>query len=805
MAALVAGLFVAGCGSSKLGDRDSNSGGGSSSPATIFLQDPNARVDLPGRVSVFLRVENGDGSPAVGLTGADFSLWEDSILVSQTESFQEVRPQPQRFRNLLHLIIDRSNSVVSSGSAERVRESAEAFVDLLLPVEVATSSTFIKISWFDGQPNLHAIPGHDIGYSNDRSALLAALADLDDEPPLNASTNLYGAVAQALDDLDAEEQTVLEVPNRALGLVTFTDGTHQAGGDLTPSDLIARIDGQSMAGTPFSAFTIGVGVEIDPTILAALGPNGAVAAADFDVLREAFLSVGGRVSDLANSFYDLSYCSPKTQGDQELTIGFNGVPAASEALTFSADGFGAGCAFLDTVEHDGLAAPEESFHATDAVELNGGEVVVVGWRSAGCNGPGCGDPARAVVMRLLASDAEAAPGDVQDGRLDPSFGDGGSLLLEPLGGGAEVSGATSLVVDPATGELLVGGWSRTSAQSGFSAATVWRVAPDGGAATRVMLPSEGGADEAITDLVRTDAGDLVAGGCRGIGTTRSFALWRLFPTLDVDTSFGVDGRVLEPALPEPGVLGVESLVLGGGDRVYAVGEADQRVRVLARDVVNGAPVLAFGGDGAVDAVRSFDGGTYFCTPRAAALDGTGRLVVAGSYVDIAFGAPRAQPAVWRILDTGEPDADFHGSQSSPSFGTGVVTLRSGSTNDEDRDFGRNTVLEDVTLAPDGTVLATGWRDNREGHTDMVTLAFRDDGVSQGGYNIVGFVIHDGASADDSFDEGALVRVLDSGAVWVVGGSRPPKAMPSSPLPAESPLVWVDRDPARAFAPLADDD
>ena len=49
-------------------------------------------------------------------------------------------------------------------------------------------------------------------------------------------------------------------------------------------------------------------------------------------------------------------------------------------------------------------------------------------------------------------------------------------------------------IDPATGELLVGGWSRTSAQSGFSAATVWRVAPDGGAATRVVLPSEGGAD-----------------------------------------------------------------------------------------------------------------------------------------------------------------------------------------------------------------------------------------------------------------------------------------------------------------------
>ena len=38
-------------------------GAGAGTPATVTALSPDARVDLPGRVSVFLKVTEGDGSP----------------------------------------------------------------------------------------------------------------------------------------------------------------------------------------------------------------------------------------------------------------------------------------------------------------------------------------------------------------------------------------------------------------------------------------------------------------------------------------------------------------------------------------------------------------------------------------------------------------------------------------------------------------------------------------------------------------------------------------------------------------------
>jgi len=808
-ALVLTALGAASCGNSSLGDRDSEPGAGS--PANISLtgeQDP--RVDLPGRVSVFFQVENGDGSPAAGLTGADFDIFEGGVLVSQSESFQQIRSDPQTFRSYLHLLIDRSNSVQSAG-AQQVEDSARQFIELLMPENVP-SQNFIKVSWFDGSSTLNPIPGHDIGFSNDREALLDAIDDLNAEPPLNASTNLYGAVDQGLDDLEAiNTQAFSEVPNRSLTLVTFTDGTHQAGGSLTVGDLVGRLQAGAMdpvdppaapTVTPFSAFTIGVGQEIDPLVLGALGPNGSVAASDFNVLQAAFLDVGQQVQDLANSFYSLAYCSPKTGGPWVLEVSVRGQPstAGNISFEFSADGFGAGCAFLDVQAHPQMEAPLESIEIADAVEVEDG-VVAVGWRSSACSEPGCGQPSRAFVARYRASDETAQPGSAEDGRLDRSFGDDGILFLEELGQGFQVSGATSIEVVESTGELIVGGWARASAQTGFSQAALWRVTADGSGAVRTLLPA-GNADSAITSLERTGTGELLAGGHRGLPGARTFALWRLFPDLTLDAGFGADGLVLDPPMPTPGNGGATDLVVGGGNRVYAVGEVNQRIRVLALDQITGARVSSFGGDGAVDAVSVFGGADHACSPGGATLDGSGRLVISGTYSDVGPGGPRTQPAVWRILDSGAADTTFSGSAFSPSAGTGVATLRTGSTNDRDRDFGRSTRLDDVTIGPDGTILVVGERENLELHNDVALLAFDDNGVPEGDYNFVGFVIHDGATDDNSYDRGTVVRVLDSGAIWALGASRPGGPAATSTR-GEIPTVWVDRDPTRAFAPIGD--
>ena len=775
-------------------------GGGSQSPgagtpATVTALSPDARVDLPGRVSVFLKVTEGDGSPAADLTGADFNVYENEQLVSQTESAQRIVAQPQVFRSYLHLILDRSNSVQSVG-ATAVEDGAREFIEAV----TEEPENYVKISWFDGSPSIHAIAGYDFGFSNDRALLLAAIDALNDEPPFSTSTNLYGAVVegvQALDDVDVSAANS-GVENRSLTLVTFTDGTHQAGPAVTLQDALDAIEGVSPEGTEHTAFTIGVGEEFDAAVLSALGPNGTATAAEFGQLAEAFEDIGGQVRDLANSFYFLSYCSPKTSGINTLRISVLPQPnnSADAQFTFDAQYFGGGCAFLDIRNHPDMGGPGARAFLSDAVELPGGEVMACGWRTADCTEPGCGTPATAFVARFQASPAGAPGPNLPDGLLDTTFGVGGVLDLEvaPF----DVSGATTLALDVLTGDLIVGGWARASSASGFSQAALWRVAPDGSGATRVDLPNPAITDQAVMDLAPTASGGFVAVGFQAIGS-RSFTAWSLLADLTLDAGFGAGGVVVEPATPEFGNEGAAQVV-PAGDRYYVIGHVDGGIRVLALDPTAGAPVAGFGG-GSVDALRFFAGATYTARCGEASLDASANLVLAGTLTGQFGGAVvRDQPALWRLRSDGTRDTTFAGSLSSPTAGTGVVTLREGSTNNPDIDFGLDTGLRSLAIGPDGTLLAAGQRRNAEGHTDLAVFAFGDDGVLSSDYNFLGFLIDDGASADDSFEYGSVLRVLQSGAIWTLGVSNPDA--PGTPGgTSDVPTVWVDRDPERVFPPI----
>ncbi len=770
---------------------------GAGTPATVTALSPDARVDLPGRVSVFLKVTEGDGSPAADLTGADFNVYENEQLVSQTESAQRLVAQPQVFRSYLHLILDRSNSVQSGGAVE-VQEGARQFIEAV----TSEPENYVKVSWFDGSPMIHEISGYDFGFSNDRELLLSAIDALNDEPPFSTSTNLYGAVVEGVDALDEVDVSAANtgVENRSLTLVTFTDGTHQAGPAVTLQDALDAIEGVSAEGTEYTAFTIGVGEEYDGAVLSALGPDGTATATDFGELAEAFEQIGGQVRDLANSFYFLSYCSPKTSGVNTLRVSVLAQPnnSADAQFTFDAQFFGGGCAFLDIKNHPELGGAGARAFISDAVELASGEVVACGWRTTDCLEPGCGTAATAFVARFRASPASEVGANLPDGRLDPDFGQGGVRVLEvsPF----DVSGATSLTVEALSGDLIVGGWARESAASGFSQAALWRVAPDGSTSARTDLPNPAITDQAILDVAPTASGGFVAVGFQGIGS-RTYATWSLLSDLTLDANFGAAGVAYVPAAPEFGNEGA-SEVVAAGDRYYVIGHAGGGIRILAIDPATGGAVASFGG-GTVEPRRSFSGVTYGARCGEASLDAAANLVLAGSLTGLFGGVVvRDQPAVWRLLPDGSADTTFAGSLSSPTTGTGVVTLREGSTNNPEIDFGRDTSLQSLAIGPDGTLIAAGQRSNAEGHTDLAMFAFGENGILSSAYNFLGFLIDDGASADDSFESGSVVRVLQSGAIWAFGASNPND--PGGPAgTADVPTIWVDRDPARVFPPIGD--
>lgn len=806
-AAATATLFwlLPGCGGSSSGTFGQPASG---DPAKIHKLAEDPRIDLPGRVTVSVRVERADGSPAAGLVGSDFHIYENGVLVSQSESFQQIRSQPQLYRSYLHLVLDRSNSVQTTGETA-LKEGARAFVDLLAQDD---ETTFIKISWFDGSPDLFPIPGHDIGYTDSKEDLLDAITDLDREPPTNGSTNLYGAIVSGIADLDVIDQVAFNdgVDNRSLALVTFTDGTHQSGDTVTLADATAAIASSSTAFNVYNAFTIGVGAEIDPHVLALLGPNGSVAESNLNDLTDAFANIGGQVRNLANSFYSLTYCSPKTSGMNSLTISvLEERSAASDVqYMFDAEGFGAGCAFFGVRTSAEVGDGEPRLIVSDAVEAADGSVYAVGWRTSGCMAPGCGTDATAFVAKFRASPADTmSAGAGGDGRLDLSFGTGGVLALQDAQ--FDVSGATSIVRSSATpGGFLVGGWARASSSSGFSDAVVWEIDADGTTASRTDLPRPTGAaaaNQAVTDIAVLPSGDYVAGGFYGT-SLRVFSVWRLFPNLDMDTGFGIDGIVLGPG-GVAGNEGVESIHLGAGGRVYAAGGAGNGIRIMAVDAATGAMVSDFDNDGVLNLAAMVGGLAYPAVFGDAAIDGQGRIVIAGSILGAPpqVGTNTAQPALWRLLPGGELDTEFTSSLSSPTTGTGLVTLRSSATDDINDDFGRDTFLHSVAIGPDGTVLAAGERMNSQLHTDLAMFAFDDEGISSGDYNFVGFAIHDGAVSDKSFESGSVVKVLSSGAIWALGTgyatalSMTYEAGPRSGI--DVPIVWVDRDPERVFAPL----
>ncbi|HPF13899.1 MAG TPA: hypothetical protein PLJ12_06500, partial [Planctomycetota bacterium] len=104
IAVLASGLFVLpACHRSTPifgGNSNNNNGGGGGGSGSTATYQPGAivdaggganplRVDLPGRLSVLVQVTDTAGNPVAGLTNENFALYEDSQLVSRTESQQQ--------------------------------------------------------------------------------------------------------------------------------------------------------------------------------------------------------------------------------------------------------------------------------------------------------------------------------------------------------------------------------------------------------------------------------------------------------------------------------------------------------------------------------------------------------------------------------------------------------------------------------------------------------------------------------------------------------------------------------------------
>jgi hypothetical protein len=210
----------------------------------------------------------------------------------------------------------------------------------------------MAVYYFDGRPEIIQV----VGFTADLGELKRGIQSLQGHRIVDDSTNLYGAVSRAIDVLDERKRGRDQLYGSAL--TVFTDGTHQAG---TTWPTLRGIFGwdESPDGKPTTTaypgkrevilkarrsdhalFTIGLGGEIDEKVLARIGREGFVSAANVAGLPNAF----NRLIDLQHSTYVVTYCSPRRTGRHRLKVAveWEGMKG-SYTHRYSADGFSGTC------------------------------------------------------------------------------------------------------------------------------------------------------------------------------------------------------------------------------------------------------------------------------------------------------------------------------------------------------------------------------------------------------------------------------------------------------------------------------
>lgn len=298
---------------------------------------------LPGKVSIFFKVSDTEGNPVPGLTADQFTIYEQGRnddcfnTISTSESAARISPNSQIFSNNTILVLDLSNSVLSS-SLEELKTASVSFVDNVMPA--TTQESFkMAIYWFDGENELHLLNP----ITADKTELITAIEGITEDISNDPSTDLYGAVIKATDiasELLSDSTQGGKIA--AVSVVIFTDGTDQAS-RFTQEAAQKKVD---EANPNIAFFTIGLGSEIDTEVLTAIGKTFSVFAGNKEELETTFNDISFRVSEQANSFYLFEYCSPKRDGSGENNLAIqvkNGSLEGAVQTKFSANGFTGGC------------------------------------------------------------------------------------------------------------------------------------------------------------------------------------------------------------------------------------------------------------------------------------------------------------------------------------------------------------------------------------------------------------------------------------------------------------------------------
>jgi formylglycine-generating enzyme required for sulfatase activity len=275
----------------------------------------------PAGVRVLFQANDCNGDPIPDLTDQQVEILLDGQSLQSEGDVGAVLTQQVDFEMYSLLLLDISDSIVTSGNLGQMISSSRALVSALL-----NQGHKVAIYQFAGPSYF----GEVAGFTADAEVLDAALDSMAESDGLG-TTDLYGSIVKALDILDST------LPQEVLGtttLVMFTDGTDEAMSS-SPTEAQAAVDHSQS-----NVFTVGLGGDVNREELQAFGKDGFQWAEDADELTEAFAAVTAKVEAIANSYYLIGVCSPRVGGWRELEIRVSrGVDRGSLTVHYNADGF----------------------------------------------------------------------------------------------------------------------------------------------------------------------------------------------------------------------------------------------------------------------------------------------------------------------------------------------------------------------------------------------------------------------------------------------------------------------------------
>ena len=338
------------------------------------------------------------------------------------------------------------------------------------------------------------------------------------------------------------------------------------------------------------------------------------------------------------------------------------------------------------------------------------------------------------------------------GALDPSFGDGGRVVLHGFGT------RTRNQVDPsvalqADGRIVIAGTGIAGGRTAFAAARLTAGGAldpsfaDGG---RFLLPVAAGGDEVRDVAVLPSGGVVLAGQADVASNDTDIAVVRLRPDGTPDPAFGAGGIALLPGTPDTGADSGAAVLPTSDGGLFVPGST------LSEATFFDFALTRLGGDGARD--PAFALGSTVVTPvgEGRSLDGItdGALLPDGRVTGAGFSLSSdiysaSAIAVARWLPDGRTD---------PSFGgDGTVTLIDG---------GAKTAGSGVAVTSAGRTFVTGDSNREDPNRDTIVAALDqagrpDTAFAPGG--ILGIPMVAGAARDG----GVAVQLRSDGKLVVL--------------------------------------